>query len=225
MEENRRAKPLTRDEVAAAIGKLQAKGEPVAPTRLYKELGGRGSFSTIGRYLEEWDRGELQVVAADPAIPEVGKVPTLPDDVRQQVLHAFEIAAQSVGQSIWGQLYRSVLAAEIASEVAELEAEVDRLRHQADDRDRLVAELQLYQSQLIEVRSTAEVRLAELATATAQRQAAESQTAELLATARALRAELEAALIAKGDLERRLQRQEEALSAAALALAGKLQAQ
>jgi chromosome segregation ATPase len=54
--------PVTYTDVATAAEQLRAEGRPVGPTKV-REMLGRGSFTTVQKYLAEWENAQAELKA------------------------------------------------------------------------------------------------------------------------------------------------------------------
>lgn len=123
---------ITQEQVFAAIAALQSRGERVTPTTIRAELGGTGSFGTIGAYLKVYKE-------AQAAVPEPEPQP-VPETVQILFQRAWS-AAQATAQADLSSERESLQA-----EMTALQAELDEITADKDEAIR-VLEMQLEQAQ------------------------------------------------------------------------------
>ena len=143
--------PLKPDEIYEVADALHAEGVQPSIAKVAQRLG-RGSFTTIQKYLKEWKPGE-----GAPAAPAVD----MPGEVRE--------AVRRFGQELWGRI-SSTTQGEIEAvrriadaDVKRVQAECDALVHLVDERQGRIDELEDTVQRLstaVETETTARATLA-----------------------------------------------------------------
>ena len=134
---------LSREDVDAAAERIRHEGRPVSTVAVREKLGGRGSYTTIQRYLEAWRESQAAGASAEPA-----KVPA---SVTEALTRA--------GAEVWSRAL-DWAAREVATEkdrwTNEMAGRDRELQEASDEMARLEGELETQRATHMEIMDEAD---------------------------------------------------------------------